>query len=239
MPGVRVECVGTSVLGRRHAKDGAPNQDSWGCYRSPWGNLAVVCDGVGSCEMSHLGSRAACAAVREAAEHMSREPDFSMFGVHVDAAWRARLPPGNAGRFATTCLFALRLRSGRFLVGGVGDGLAAFGKVGGQSFRVVDLCGGDFGETCALGGGGGAGAWRQEEGDDTEGGMWALLSTDGLSNDLATERLGSLADWLIERTGGLSARRRAVFLRSQLGRARLGGGSDDQTLALQWSWNHG
>lgn len=239
MASVRVNCVGASVRGYRHAGAGAPNQDAWGRYRSSSGHVAVVCDGVGSCELSHLGSRAACAAVREVARQVTRDSDCASFGRLVEAAWRAKLPPGDVGRFATTCLFTLRLRSGRVVVGGVGDGLVALGRVGGGFTRLVDMRGGDFGETCALGGGGGAGAWHQEEADDSEGGVWTLLATDGLSNDLAVDRLGPFTDWLIERVGPLSARRQAEFLRSQLGRARIGGGSDDQTLALQWSCNDG
>jgi hypothetical protein len=234
-----VECVGASVLGRRHAKDGAPNQDAWGHYRCPTGHLAVVCDGVGSCELSHLGSRAACAAVREVAQSMTRDSDYTLFGRLVDVAWRAKLPEGDLRRFATTCLFTLRLRSGRILIGGVGDGLVAMGMVGGGPTKLVDLHGGEFGETCALGGGGGADAWHQQEADDARGGMWSLLATDGLSTDLDSDRLGAFADWLVARVGPLSARRRAVFLRSQLSRARSGWGSDDQTLALQWSTHHG
>lgn len=239
MPRMNVHCIGTSVLGRRHAKCGSPNQDAWGHYRSPSGHLAVVCDGVGSCELSHLGSRAACAAVREVARTITRDSELASFGRLVEQAWIDKLPPGDVGRFATTCLFTLRLRSGRVVTGGVGDGLAAMGVVGSECSKLVELNGGDFGETCALGGGGGARAWRQEEADDSEGGVWALLATDGLSNDLAVDRLGHFAAWLIERGGPLSARRRAMFLRTQLGRTRVGGGSDDQTFALQWSCNHG
>lgn len=232
---MRMDWAGISVQGRRHGASGTPNQDACAHYSCGAGHVSVVCDGVGSCERSHIGSRAACLAVRDVVEGFGRDASLESLGLRVEAAWRNRLPGGDPGQFATTCLLAIRLRSGRVAVGGVGDGLGALGMVGGGMLQVLTARGGDFGETHALGVGALMDTWRQVEADDTDGGMWALLATDGLANDLAEDRVAQFATWLIHRAAPLSTRRRAVFLRTALRQARIGGGSDDQTVAIQWS----
>lgn len=58
---------GCSVIGPGHIIKKLPNQD---CYRGEhgaWGEMIAVCDGMGSCPLSHIGSHSACQAVYETA----------------------------------------------------------------------------------------------------------------------------------------------------------------------------
>lgn len=58
---------GCSVIGPGHIRKKLPNQD---CYRGEhgaWGEMIAVCDGMGSCPLSHIGSHSASQAVYETA----------------------------------------------------------------------------------------------------------------------------------------------------------------------------
>jgi hypothetical protein len=112
--------------------------------------------------------------------------------------------------------------------------MVAVGHVRSREARIVMLDAGEFGETHALGTHD-ANHWHFDELDDARGGTWILLATDGLSHELDVARLPDMAHWLIAKTGPMSARKRAVYLRSQLRDVQRGPDRDDATLALLWS----
>lgn len=58
---------GCSVIGPGHIRRKLPNQDCYYGEHGTWGEMIAVCDGMGSCPLSHIGSHSACQAVYETA----------------------------------------------------------------------------------------------------------------------------------------------------------------------------
>jgi len=232
--------MGATVPGPHHLQQGQPNQDCWGGYGMRRGHVLVVCDGVGSCPRSRQGSRAACRAAREVMRDASDEVTAASFRDRLVERWLEMVRPGIPSACATTCLVAARWRSGRLLVGGIGDGLAAVVR-GGLEARVeiVDGGRGEFGETAALCGRGEEQWWTMRDFDDSRGQHRVLLATDGVANDLVLERLPSLVNWLVERHGADGRRRWRSRMRGMLGRWPTPGSSDDRTLAVMWTMTEG
>lgn len=127
-----------SCIGPGHLRSGLPNQDAWLLRRMPWGEVAVVADGLGSRAMAHHGARAACRAVLQAAAgHRSSgavQPQPLLTALH--AAWLAALWPHAVRECATTCVLALRIGP-VLLLAQLGDGMAvACGRPGKPSFLL-------------------------------------------------------------------------------------------------------
>lgn len=150
-------------------------------------------------------------------------------------AWRQRLRGFEPEVSAATCLFGLRLRCGRLFAGGIGDGLAAVAvRHSDDQLQVISLEGGDFGATVALGDGLGSSGWVVKEFDDRDASHRLILASDGVSNDLRADRLGSLIHRLIVEFRGDSSRKANMGLRRMLQSWPTPGANDDRTLALMW-----
>jgi hypothetical protein len=149
--------------------------------------------------------------------------------------WRRRIGADRPADFASTLLFAFRFRSGRLLVGGIGDGLIA---VAHPSFprqcRLLERPGGDFGETFAISSTAGPSKWVVEEFDDSDCCHRVLLATDGVSNDLVESKLPNLMEWLRSSYERSSNMRWRVGIREMLRRWPTPGAMDDKSIALLW-----
>lgn len=157
-------------------------------------------------------------------------------GRQISEAWYGCIGPGIPAQYATTCLISVRLRSGRLLVGGIGDGLAAVVRPSEQGgFRVVQTNECEFGETAALGDGREESGWKMEEFDDSSGSHRVLLATDGVSHDLIADRVPQLVGWLVEEYGSRSQRGWRMHLRKMLTNWPTPGSTDDRTLAVMWT----
>ena len=196
--------------------------------------MAVVCDGLGSKPHARAGARAACAAAREAVSRWSRAGDapLSYLSHLVEVLWRLRLHPTAPGSAATTCLLALATVDGRYIVGGVGDGLVLV-RTGRALQVVIGDRGDDFtNETEGLGVSTGPRAWKLAELQPTDAERIAVLATDGVADDLLPERLDGFCDWLISSFSSLPARARHSRLVSELRAWPTPGHLDDKTLAI-------
>jgi Protein phosphatase 2C len=122
-----VNALAVTEKGPTHRLNGEPNQDT--CLRSggQYGMFVVVADGLGSRPQSDRGSRSACLAARDAVRYWSANPLSSpeRLAPLIQALWRVRIAPLHPDECATTCLFALRQPTGQWVVGGIGDGMAA------------------------------------------------------------------------------------------------------------------
>jgi hypothetical protein len=115
----------------------------------------------------------------------------------IEVLWCLRIHPCEPSEAATTCLLAFAHRSGTWVVGGVGDGLALV-RTGLDPSVVVR---GDRGEgfsndTSGLGVTTGRNAWRLTVFPATTQARLAVLATDGVADDLVLERLDGFCDWL-------------------------------------------
>jgi hypothetical protein len=227
--------AGASVRGPRHAREGMGNQDHWQYHRQACGMGIVVSDGVGSCRWARIGSRAACAAVGDAMRTMTQHTRVTELTARIATAWRRRLRGFDAAASAATCLFAIRLRCGRLLAGGIGDGLAAVAiRDHPDRLRVIPLQGGDFGETVALGDGLGSLGWVVEEFDDRDGSHRVLLASDGVSNHLHMDRIGHFIDRLVVEYRGDSPREAKMSLKHMLRAWSSPEATDDRTMVVMW-----
>lgn len=225
---------GASVQGPLHRGEGRPNEDAWLRACGSFGSLAVVCDGLGSRPNARAGSRAACAAVKEAVSRWSKADGapLSYLSHLVEVLWRLRLHPTAPGSAATTCLLALATPKGTCIVGGVGDGLALV-RTGSALRVIIGDRGEDFAnETNGLGASTGLRAWTLTELPPTDAERVAVLATDGVADDLLPERLDGFCDWLVASFESLTPRERRSRLAAELRAWPTPGHLDDKTLAV-------
>jgi serine/threonine protein phosphatase PrpC len=229
-----IDTFGASVRGPLHQRQGRPNEDSWLHARGAFGSLIVVCDGMGSRPDARAGSRAACAAVKEAALLWCRVNGApSGYLAHlIEVLWRLRLHPIRAEAAATTCLLALLTAKGSCIVGGVGDGLAMVRT--GKALEVVVGNRGDgfSNETAALGASSTSRAWTLADLPPTDAGRVAVLATDGVSDDLLPERLDGFCTWLVEEFAPMVPQARHRSLTAALRAWPTPNHLDDKSLAV-------
>ena len=232
-----VKHFGLSEIGPAHRAEGSPNQDNWLHAEGRYGRLIVVCDGLGSRSHSDTGSKQACLAARDAVRYWSANSHngHERLGPLIQALWRARIAPHSPEDCATTCLLVLRRPTGEWLVGGIGDGLAA---TQGTSEELVYIIGGAregfLNETAALGMAKSNANWRFAVYPKDPNTRAAIITTDGISDDLVPERTAAFVAWLIAEHGDLFPRRRTARLRSLLRNWPSKKHSDDKTLAVMW-----
>ena len=225
---------GASVRGPLHRREGRPNEDAWLHARGAFGALAVVCDGLGSKPNARMGSRVACASVREAVVRWSKVDGapLSYLAHLVELIWRLRLHPTDPPSAATTCLLALATAKGETIVGGVGDGLVLV-RTGSDIQVIVGDRGAEFSdETHGLGVSTGPRAWKVVRLPATDTEQLAVLATDGVSDDLRPERLDGLCKWLVDVYVAADPNERRHQLAAQLRAWPTPGHLDDKTIAV-------
>ena len=225
---------GASVRGPLHRKEGRANEDAWLRAEGSFGTLVVVCDGMGSKPHARTGSRAACAAVKEAVSRWSKADGapVSYLSYLIEVLWRLRIHPMDPESAATTCLLALATAKGTWVVGGVGDGLVLARSDSKLQVLIGDR-GNDFSnETIGLGASNGPRAWTLTELPPSEGERITVLATDGVADDLLPEHLNGFCDWLIDTFVHLTPKERWRTLAAELRDWPTPGHLDDKTLAV-------
>lgn len=223
---------GVSRVGPGHRRNGLPNQDAWLLRCMPWGELAVVADGLGSRAMSHQGARAACRAALQAATahcctpgNVAAQPLLAA----LHAAWLENLWPHAVRECATTCVLALR--SGPLLLlAQLGDGMAvACGRPGKASF-LLHAGVTDFANvTECLHERHAPEAWRVASLEAADfGGV--VLCTDGIAADLVAGSETAFAAGLLAAGHGSSARTQRREARRWLQDWPVAGHTDDKTI---------
>lgn len=207
----RIVCYGASVRGPAHRLAHTPNEDAWLRAEGVYGTLIVVCDGVGSRPLAHFGARAACIAAREAVARWAMvdgaPPLYLAYLIEV--LWRLRVHPHDPKDAATTCLMALAQRTGEWVVGGIGDGLAAVLTGNRKGLFIAKERGEGFcNETVGLGLAGGVKAWRMSRLPSTPHRRIAVLATDGISDDLVPRKLRGFIRWIADEFRTVQPRKR-------------------------------
>ena len=190
---------GASVAGPRHISKGLRNEDAWLRVNGKFGSLIVVCDGLGSRPHARLGARTACVAVQDAVKEWSKSKDapISYLTHLIEVLWRIKLHPCKASDGATTCLLAWVRPNGEWIIGGIGDGLIVV-KTGTEppvSYLGIEDRGEEFAnETQALGIS--KKAWDLKILKPTKKERYAILATDGVSDDLDPKKIHQFCEWL-------------------------------------------
>ena len=226
---------GASVRGPLHQHEGMPNQDAWLRANGRFGNLIVVCDGLGSKPHSSSGAKAACAAARDAIFKWAKTPDApAPYLAHlIEVYWRLRIHPLSPRDAATTCLVAFAHSSGRWIVGGLGDGLVAVRTGDEPVISVIGDRGISFGsETAALGVSPGPKEWSLSILQPTQAKRFAVLATDGVADDLREDRLDDFCSWVVTDFGEMNPSSRWHRLQSELRNWPTPKHLDDKTIAV-------
>ena len=222
---------GASVVGPSHRSEGKPNEDSWLGTRGAFGTLIVVSDGLGSRSEGRKGAQMACRAVLDAVRAWHRAGNGAVADLlqRIEPLWIERIAPSIARDCAATCLFALAHSRGDVHVAAIGDGMALLRTNDGQLEWVVGPRASGFSnETDALGR---VSAWKHRSFPRAVGEV-VVLASDGVSDDLLSDRIGDFVVWLIDEFSTLPAQRRCRALRRELTEWPTPGHSDDKTLAV-------
>lgn len=205
---MRFVAAGSSVRGPAHLEQDLPNQDAIALRGHRGGWVAAVCDGLGSCSQSHIGSRAASLAVRHVlSNHEKVKAESIIADIHEH--WLGRIAPYPVRNVATTCLWASVGRNGFCSLGQLGDGLILY-RSAGRFYRLTPERQGYSNQTLALWGQHESKHWLQAECCLSLPGDGVVLMTDGVSDDLVTDVIGGFFEALsknISRRGRRAGRR--------------------------------
>ncbi len=230
-----LRALGCSVAGPAHADEGRPNEDAWLARVSARGGFAVVCDGLGSRPLALLGARAATRAASRAWRQWSTAPhaELADFVRLVEVLWRLELGPVALADACTTLLFAGLRADGSGLVAQLGDGLTLVSLSGGPA-RVLTPERQDFAScSLALGAPHTLADWTLSPLPAFPPRSLALLTTDGISDDLVPEHRGAFAARLRDEYGATPGAARR--LRAALHDWPVPHHRDDKTLVLLWN----
>lgn len=224
-----------SVIGASHAEDSLPNQDAYIVKAYAFGVVLAVADGLGSKPLSHIGSKAACESVGEAARIWAKRPGapVELFIRLIHSLWEMRIAPYSKSDCGTTCLFVVLFRTGRFVCGQLGDGLIGF-RAGGEFRMVADRGDDDFlNETQSMHTVRSFADWTWIDREAGEDELAVVLATDGVSEDLVPEK----RDAFLSHLEGLIARqpdsrRRCAAVRRLLADWPAKHSFDDKTVVV-------
>jgi serine/threonine protein phosphatase PrpC len=228
-----VRVVASSVRGPSHVQEGQPCQDAWLAVADARASLAVVCDGMGSRPHSREGAIAATRAVRDAWRLWQRSPVGTVEDMIrlIEAAWRLRLGRVAAEQASTTCLFYAEDGHGRAAQAQLGDGLIARRSADG-AVRLHPSRSEGFGLTLALGTPHTLADWSFTLIEPLVPGDILLLATDGVSEDLALDKIAGLCTLIVDDLGTL--KRPGGALARELRSWPVPHHQDDKTLLAMW-----
>lgn len=232
-----VNALAVTERGPAHRLNGEPNQDACLFSRGRYGVFVVVADGLGSRPHADHGSRNACLAARDAVRYWSENPlsPPERLAPLMQALWRTRIAPVHPEECATTCLFALRQQSGSWVIGGIGDGIAALRDGEGDMRYVIGAERTGFvNQTVGLGASRAASDWRFGVYPASRLPAVALLATDGVADDLIPEQSQSFAAWVAATLDGFPSRQRSNTVRVMLRRWPAANHSDDKSVGIIW-----
>lgn len=220
-----------TVIGPAHWEACEPNQDAVLLRGHRGGWFLAVADGLGSRQLSHVGSRLAVRTAYRSLRNglFERSTREAIQGFYRD--WLDVLPGKAPGLMATTLLAASCNRDGRCVIAQLGDGLALYRSRGGFG-AVGDGRAGFVNETAALGVTKAFSAWRFAEVELVDPGDGVVLMTDGLADDLHPERLEGFARKLIREASKRGRRRGKRWLEQQLAVWPTAMHADDKTIGM-------
>lgn len=222
---------GASVRGPSHIRSRLPNQDALKTYRNTLSDVAVVSDGVGSLRTSEYGSKAACRAVIRAAlswKQMDEKAELLLAEIHQN--WLADVEPFIPEESSATCLFVIRPKQGKIVVGMLGDGLAAVLKADGSYEELIEDKEDNFSnQTTALSRETKISHWKTLLMDQDEC-CAVVLCTDGVADDLLPEKRADFVRNLYAQGQNFAVVTLARGVRKMLEKWPVPKHSDDKTL---------
>ena len=231
-----MDYFGASVAGPAHRAIRKLNEDQWlGAYGA-FGSLIVVSDGLGSKDRARHGAKKACIATLRAVRtwHKDRTGSLDDLVSLVETLWLEEIVPFDRLDCAATCLLALAHRDGRTYVAALGDGMAAVRRRGVIERVEHPRASGFCNETQSLGSGG---VWAKRCFERSEIDI-AVLASDGVSDDLRSDRLADFVAWLKDEVATFEPAPRWRSLRRDLKEWPTPRHLDDKTIAVL-AWPNG
>jgi len=212
-----------SVAGPSHILNNVPNQDSCIVKKFSWGIVGVVCDGLGSKQYSHIGSRALVDAVVETAKLFDFEKDIALFEPLLKSLWDMNIAPYSEEETSTTLLFVI-VKNKKIYVGRVGDGaIVLFGKntlldeENKDAFTNFTV---PFGRSEKIN-------WKVYEEADID---YIVMCSDGISEDIKRDKLFDFFKTYVENYKNMSPWKRSYEIKTWLENWPVRGHSDDKTI---------
>jgi hypothetical protein len=230
-----LRATGASVIGPGHRLAHTPNQDAMRVSGDRGGWFAAVADGLGSRELSHIGSRLAVRQARREWAVQGQADEARALVKRFYLSWLRAIPAAPAGSFATTLLAARCRADGTCSLAQLGDGLVLYraaGAFGVLSDTLHGMRRGFGNETDALGVTKSFSAWRTGFIALTEPGDGVMLMTDGVADDLQPKRLEAFFGHMLEQAGRRSRRAGRRWLERQMHVWPTAMHTDDKSIAL-------
>jgi serine/threonine protein phosphatase PrpC len=229
------EYSGASVKGPLHRADNMPNQDAWFGRHFSFGTVVCAADGMGSRKHADIGARAACRSVADAARQWARSPQCApavlLQFIHI--FWRLHIEPLEEKDCCATCLFAIALKSGRLIVGQLGDGLIATATTSEDCQVLYEPKEGFGNQTIGLGLAKSMQDWRWSEfNSGSRVPDKILICTDGISDDLKPGKHLQFITWLSGKLKSGTTQMRWRKIAHELRNWPTPYHSDDKTLVL-------
>lgn len=219
-----------SVAGPANKEQGISKQDSAMLRFTPLGPLLVVCDGLGSRPKSGIGAQKACLAVLDTLICVEQEFNYYSLCETIFKKWINRIHPENADLSSTTCLLALVGKEGKSLIVQLGDGLVIC-RSRGKFINLTPERSGFSNQTFALSETFDFNEWLICECDLAMPGDGIILMTDGLSEDIDSDRYEELFDEIRFQTFKRKSRPMRRWMTQQLHEWPTPGHYDDKSIA--------
>ncbi|PJE46492.1 MAG: hypothetical protein CUR34_07595 [Sediminibacterium sp.] len=216
-------------------QEGIPNQDYIGVFENEEFLITTVSDGLGSSKNSLEGALIACKVVIDEIQNFELSSELQFLNNKIKKKWEKEIESlsNNVSDFRTTNSFiAVFKKEKKIIVGQIGDVLVSIRMDG--LFRYLESTNKDFSnETVCLGSG------RDENFKIAlfEFGYTFdfLIATDGIADELQTEKIETLHDYFKVKFQNIEESRRNDVLQLELEEFLNKKNNDDKSMLFIWS----
>ena len=214
---------GVSVAGPLHLKNLIPNQDSFIFKKYSWGVVAGICDGLGSRQYSHIGSKELCNSLIKAVKIFDFKKDFKFFNDILFSIWKMQIAPIKIDDALSTINFII-INNKKVYLAYSGDGGVIF--LGKKDFFVSEK--GEFSNITTPFGYSSL-KFKIFKEDEIEA---IMMCTDGVFDDLQKDKIILFAKDYISYYKNFPKRRRYKNAKKMLSSWPVKGHSDDKTILI-------
>ena len=228
--------TGESLAGPSHIAKNIPNQDSFLFVRKRKYTLLIVSDGLGSKPHSHIGSAAACIAVKEELARFVKQRNQTLsipaLLKNIVTRWEAVIQPHSPKDCSATCLFLFTTRR-KILVARLGDGMVCLlGKNPKNDIFLGDSKDGTFSNaTFSLSDTHSTAEFNVNLFDRFDF-CGAVLTTDGISADMENGKELLFAKDVFSELDRMKFWKRRAFLRNMMENWPVPHHTDDKTIIV-------
>ena len=230
---LKTTIIQASIRGDKH--ESIPNQDYIDVFENDEFLITTVSDGLGSSKNSLVGAQIACKSVIDEIQNFQLSSELKFLNNKIKEKWEKeiKLISNSINDFRTTNSFiAVFKKEKKIIVGQIGDVLVSLRMDG--LFRYLESTSKDFSnETVCLGSG------RDENfklalfefGHTFD----FLIATDGIADELQTEKIETLHDYFKNKFQNIEASIRNDALKCDLEEFLNEKNNDDKSMIFIWS----